>query len=119
MKLFYTAGAYRSKDGMRGIHKNIEVAKDAAYEIWCMGGAVICPHSNTAFFDSPALDWQTFINGDLEMIGRCDAIVRLPGWLYSPGACAEHTHAVEHGLKIFSWPLDKDLIEEYIKGGKR
>jgi hypothetical protein len=62
---------------------------------------VICPHANTIFMDGPDLADRTFINGDLEIIRRCDALYMLPGWEKSQGANMEHRLAVELGMPIY------------------
>lgn len=116
MKLLYVAGPYRSKLGIRGIQQNIDAASDAAYALWRMGAAVICPHKNTALFDTLGVDDKLWLEGDLVMMRRCDAVVMLPGWTESVGATAEYAEAKRLGMPLFSYDdMDIDVLKEFIQ----
>jgi dienelactone hydrolase len=105
MLVAYTAGPYRSIEGVWGAHKNIEAARVVARKLWGMGYSVICPHSNTAHFDGADYeDADTFIEGDLELLRRSDVIVMLPGWQKSRGATIEHAEARRTNKRIYEWP---------------
>ena len=54
---------------------------------------------NTAFMDGAAHD-SVWLDGDLEMLRRCDIVVMLPNWEQSEGATAEHAEAKRCGLEI-------------------
>jgi len=99
MKLAYISGAYRSKS-INGIHDNIQKARQVSIEYWRKGYAVICPHTNTAFMDGACED-HVWIEGDLEMLRRCDVVIMLPDWEESEGARAEYEEAVKHEKIIF------------------
>lgn len=101
MKLAYISGKY-SGDSIRDIVNNIREAEKVAIKYWQLGYAVICPHTNTALFDG-ALTWQQFLDGDLEMIKRCDTIVMMKDYENSKGAMLELTLAKE---------LNKEIIYE-------
>lgn len=98
MKLAYIAGPYRAKTIFQ-VQANIRKAAEIALKYWKAGCAVICPHTNTAFFDGECPD-QVWLDGDLEMVSRCDVIVMVPGWEKSRGACVEHELAVGLGKQI-------------------
>jgi hypothetical protein len=100
--LLYTAGPYSSLDGAWGTCRNIERAREVAIQLWQANHAVICPHSNTAHMDGP-VSYHAFLAGDFLMISRCDAVVMLPGWEESAGACAEKAYAEVHGIRVFLW----------------
>lgn len=108
MKVIYVAGKYLGNSDWE-TYNNIHKARVVARKLWDEGWAVICPHSNTAFFgaesekdrDDPNGDWQRWLNGDLEIIRRCDAIYMLDNWKDSKGAKLEHKLAVELGLEIY------------------
>ncbi len=112
MKLIYTAGPYRDKRGAWFIQANIRAAESVALELWRMGFAVICPHKNTALFDGSVSSDQVWMDGDLEMVRRCDAIVMLPGSDTSEGAKIELREAVHHDIPVYRWPRDIELLRE-------
>lgn len=87
MKLVYVSGAYRS-NCPNGVWENINRAREAAVKLWNQGYAVICPHTNSIFMDGVNTD-TTFLDGDLEILRRCDCIYMLKGWYKSQGATAE------------------------------
>ena len=105
MKVLYIAGPYDHQDPIHGIQENIINASRVALEYWRQGWAVICPHMNTAGFhhvkDIPP---ETWIQGDLEILARCDAILMIPGWTKSSGAKAERDYALEHGIEVLYYP---------------
>jgi hypothetical protein len=98
MKVAYIAGPYRSKT-IRGVVENIRRAEQVAIKYWLKGYAVICPHKNTALLDGVAAD-DVWLNGDLEILKRCDVIVMIEGWQWSLGAAAELEFARKHGLEV-------------------
>ena len=100
MNIIYIAGPYRADTEWQLI-ENIRAAEAAAIKLWAGGWAVICPHKNTAHFggvwDIPD---DTWLEGDLEILNRCDAIYMLKGWTKSEGSKMEHLLAVNKGMKI-------------------
>ena len=98
MKLAFLSGPYRA-DNTQGVSDNIEQAKEAAIKYWQLGYAVICPHLNTAHFDGLCPD-DTWLEGDLEILSRCDVVVMIRGWQLSEGASYEHHKALEWGKEI-------------------
>ena len=112
MKLIYVAGKYLGKSDWE-TYLNIHHARLAAHKLWGEGWAVICPHSNTAFFggatertdrDKSSGDWMKWLQGDLEMISRCDAIYMLNNWGDSKGAKMELGKAMRCTLDIIYEP---------------
>jgi hypothetical protein len=112
MKVAYVAGPYRDPRGPYYIGRNIEVAREIAIALWNMGYAVVCPHTNTAFMDGAAPD-SVWLNGDLEILRRCDIIVMVPGWEKSTGAKGELLCAKDASLSVYYWadPMDRALLE--------
>jgi hypothetical protein len=98
MKLIFVSGAYRAKDKI-GVSKNIKLAREASKKLWQQGYAVICPHMNTAHFDGICPD-DYFLDGDIEMMIRCDAVYLLKNWEESEGAREEHNIALSRGMEI-------------------
>ena len=84
---------------------NIARAENVAIQLWKLGWAVICPHKNTAYFEIyeavAGIPKATWLNGDLEMLKRCDAIFMLHNWQRSAGARIEHDYAVDYDIPVF------------------
>lgn len=98
MKVVYIAGCYRTKSILKRII-NIYRARKVAIKYWKRGYAVICPHSNSGFFDGKAPD-KTFLDGYLELVRRSDILAMLPGWSFSSGSCKEHEFGMNLRKKI-------------------
>lgn len=96
MQAWYIAGPYGADEPYK-IARNIMHARTEAEKMWLDGRAVICPHMNTAWFEGPR---QLYIDGDLEILSRCDGIFMLTGWESSEGAKGELDLAKRLGLKI-------------------
>lgn len=64
-----------------------------------LGYAVFCPHMNSALMDGTMPD-DYWMNEDLEILHRCDAIVMLKDWEQSEGARIEHQKAVDWELSV-------------------
>lgn len=99
MPVVYVAGKFRGANAWE-IENNIRRAEDASFEIWKAGAAVLCPHTNTRYFHGSLPD-QTFIDGTLALLDKCDAVFMLPDWLSSFGACGERKWAMDHGIPVF------------------
>ena len=92
MLLVYIAGPYRA-DTPHEIHANIERARRYAASVWRKDGwAALCPHMNTAHMDGVCSP-ERFLEGTMEMMRRCDAVLMMPGWEHSEGARAEKAEA--------------------------
>lgn len=99
MKVVYIAGPFRGPTPW-AVEQNIRRAEELAAEVWRCGAACICPHANSRFFTGVAPD-EIFLEGDLEILRRCDAILMTPDWERSKGACAERQEAINSNLAIF------------------
>lgn len=98
MKVAYIAGPFRSKTPW-GVELNIRMAEMVAASYWRKGFAVITPHANSRFFTGIVPD-ETFLEGDLEILKRCDLLVLAPGWEQSEGAKAERELALALRIPI-------------------
>lgn len=98
MKVVYIAGPFRGPNAWE-IEQNIRRAEEQALLVWRLGAAALCPHTNTRFFQGAAPD-DVWLNGDLELLARCDAVYAITGWLASSGARAEVEFAQEHGIPV-------------------
>lgn len=99
MKLVYVAGPFRAITPWK-VEQNIRRAEELALEVWRAGLACICPHAN-ARAGQGELEDKVWLEGDLEILSRCDAILMTPDWEPSAGAQAELLYAYDHGLAVF------------------
>lgn len=105
MRIIYIAGPYRN-ESIWGTLQNIRRAEMAALQYWRKGFAVICPHKNSALMDGAQnTSEDTWLNGDLEILSRCDVVVALPGWKNSAGASQEVEHARSLGIPVWDYPV--------------
>ena len=98
-KVVYVAGPFRGANAWE-IEQNIRRAETLALEVWRLGAACICPHANTRFFQGAAPD-DVWLEGDLELVRRSDALLLAPRWERSRGATGEVAVAQTHGIPIF------------------
>ena len=114
----YIAGKYRDTHE-RLVAKNVYVANSVAFQLWEMGYAGICPHTNTDRFQSPELSSTHILEGYLEIVKRCDCVVMLPNWNQSEGAKAEFELAIHLGLPVYHWPDHVDVLRSKIEEFKK
>lgn len=104
--IVYLAGPIRPK-GDQTLESNINNAKSIALELWKKGYTVISPHANSdlpiTLADKEVETWR-WLNGDLDIIARCDAVVVLPGWEESAGTKGEIEFAKERNIPITYYP---------------
>jgi hypothetical protein len=98
-KVIFISGAYRNGTEW-GLEENIRRAEDAALKLWKLGWVVICPHKNSAHFGGSCPD-KVWLDGDLELLRRSDAIYLLKGWQKSEGALMEYELATKQPIKIY------------------
>lgn len=101
MKVAYLAGPFRAPT-FWGIFQNIRHAERIALKYWKAGYAVVCPHLNTANFDGaiPKEQDDLWLEGDLEIMRRCDCVIAMSTWQNSSGARAEIEDAKQHKMEI-------------------
>jgi len=106
MKLIYIAGPYRSGTEY-GVKLNIDKAEAVALKYWKAGYAVFCPHKNSAFMGGSCPD-ETWLEGGLEILKRCDGIVMMEGWRESKGSGGELDQAMadNQGLAFSDDPYE-------------
>lgn len=107
MKLVYIAGPFRSasqdvpgEQNAFGVLQNIMRAMSLSLEVWKAGAVGVCPHGNTFCFQGAADD-KIWLDGDIELMKRCDAVLMTPDWQRSSGATAERDIARQEGMPIF------------------
>lgn len=99
MLVIYIAGPFRGNSAW-DIEQNIRRAEELSLEVWKRGMVALCPHCNTRFFQGAAPD-EVWLDGDLEMLRRCDAVLLAPGHERSEGTKAEIAYAKERGIPVF------------------
>jgi len=99
MKVIYIAGPFNGGNAWE-VEKNIRKAEELSLQVWEMGAAAICPHTNTRHFHG-VLRSEEWLNGYLEILRRCDAVLTVPTWQSSPGARAEIARAGDLGIPVF------------------
>ena len=114
MKVIYVAGPFRGASSW-DIENNIRDAENLALEVWRLGAAAICPHTNTRFFNG-ALPDEVWLNGDLAILAKCDAVVLTHTWRRSAGATKEQDYARHSGIPVFS---DLNALAEWLKGDNK
>ncbi len=72
------------------------------------GFEVLCPAEKGRV---PGWAWEQYLKRDLIMVCFADAVVLLPGWADSRGACLEVHVARELGLPIRDFNDHADLLE--------
>lgn len=99
--LVYLAGLYTKGN----IDDNITLARKIAIEVWESGLWAITPHLNTAHFEVDCkATYEDYMQGDLCMVSRCDAIIMLPGWDQSSGAKRELDLAKSLNIPVYYYP---------------
>lgn len=94
-------------------HKNVLRAEEAAARVAHLGAMPQCPHTNSKNMVG-IQDWQFWMDGCLEWLKRCDAVLFLPNWESSRGAKLEHAEAVLHDTPRF---YDLASLKEWIENG--
>lgn len=112
MRLVYIAGPFRASsqyiDGqdMFAVQENVMAAMKLGLEVARIPDLFpIIPHANTMFFTASAPD-LVWLEGDKEILRRCDAVLMVADWHRSVGATAEHQLAEELEIPIF-YDLDQ------------
>jgi hypothetical protein len=102
MKLAYIVGPYSSTD-RNGIEWNIKRAVTAQIRLFQMGYNVHCPHANTAHLNEPMPEWSQddWYRISIDMLLRCDLVVKIDGWERSRGSVIELEAAKEAGIPIY------------------
>jgi len=113
MQVVYIAGPFRAKNSW-DMEQHIRRAEELALQVWRLGCcAVICPHTNTRFFQGAADD-AIWLEGDLELLRRSDVVLMVRNWQRSVGASKEYELAKQLGRPVFTRfsDLEKHLFKK-------
>lgn len=114
-KLLYVAGPYTGN-----VEQNIKNAESVSIELIRSGFHVLTPHKNTAGYeqyeDGDIINYQTWIDLDLDLLSRCDAIYVMSNSENSNGVKKEIMFCEENDIEIIheiEYPLHKFTLELY------
>lgn len=93
--LVYIAGPYSRPDPCENTHKAVA----AANEVWDAGLIPVVPHLTHFWHTMTPKPYEQWLAYDLEIMRRCDAVLRIPG--ESSGADAEVAEADRLGIPVF------------------
>lgn len=97
---------------------NIRVAEEAFHELaWMYEVAPICVHMMERFMND-AIGGNKWMENDLAILGRCDAIVLAGEWKDSKGCLKEKAFAEKAGLKVFLYPEQTDELQHWAESRK-
>jgi len=103
MRIVYVAGKFTGPTAW-AIEQNIRAAEDLAMQVILCGAMPLCPHANTRYAHGSAPE-DFFYEGTLELLRRCDAVIRVAGWEDSKGARREVAEAEARGMPVFDAPV--------------
>lgn len=107
MKVIYIAGPFRAKTPW-GIEQNIRRAEVLSLRVAKLGAMPLCPHTNTRNFEGEMPD-QFWLDGTLELMAKCDAVILVEGWRNSEGSMGEVKKANELGIPVFEKLCDLEF----------
>jgi hypothetical protein len=96
MKMIYVSGPYTLGD----VAVNVRTAMDAGIHILDKGDAPFIPHLFHFLHLVHERKYERWLDVDLAVVERCDALLRLPGM--SSGASAEVHIARDHGIPVYT-----------------
>lgn len=100
MQIVYIAGPFRAVTAWE-IENNVRRAEEVGFLVAQAGAMPLIPHANTRFFHGHQTE-QFWLDGTLELLRRCDALMLLPTWAQSSGARGEKAEAERLGLPVFT-----------------
>ena len=99
MKVVYIAGPFMA-DTAWEIEQNCRRAEMIALNVWRAGAIAVCPHAMNRHYVGTLAE-KIWLDGGLELLRRCDAVVLADGWRTSHGAKEEAREAARRAIAIF------------------
>lgn len=97
-EVIYLAGALRGNPIKKFF--NMRKAKSMAKKLWTNGiCAIYSPHMNSGWLDSPMTD-RKVMEGNLEILRRCNVIAVMQGYENSKGTIAEIEFAKKNNIRV-------------------
>lgn len=104
-KLYYVAGPFRAKT-LNGVQQNIDRARNVAAALAERGLMPVCVHTmeGLAMHDiQQENNGQFWVDGTLEVLRRCDAVVVCGDHRKSAGTMGEIHEAFRRGMPVYWW----------------
>lgn len=98
MTVVYVAGPFRGSSAW-AVEQHVRKAEELAMAVARLGAMPLCPHTNTRFFNGTLTD-DFWLDGTIELMSRCDAVVVTDDWHLSAAARAEVTRAHQLNLPV-------------------
>ena len=114
-KLLYVAGPYSGN-----INKNIARAEEVSIGLIRNGFHVYTPHKNMAGYEQyegDGVDYETWLNMDLDILSRCDAMFVMLNSDKSPGVQRELAFARKKAIPVIheaEYPHSRFTLELYL-----
>lgn len=99
IRVVYIAGPFRDVTPW-AVEQHVRVAEALSFLVASVGAMPLCPHTNTRFSHG-TLTEQFWLDGTLELMSRCDAVILTPDWQTSEGARAEVVKARQLNIPVF------------------
>jgi hypothetical protein len=113
IKVIYVAGPI-SAPTKEGREANIERGRAAGANVYKLGAMPMVPHLNSmGMLEDEKIPVETIYLGDLALLQRCDAVLRLKGWESSQGVNYEVAWARHLKIPIFD---DLATLELWLNG---
>lgn len=99
LKIIFLIGPFRALTAFE-IERHCWSVEAVALEVWKLGAVALSPQLNSRHFHGAMPD-EIFLDGYLEVLGRCDAALLLDGWQASQGSLAELEQAKRQDFPVF------------------
>jgi hypothetical protein len=101
MKLIYVCGPISAKTTEERA-ANVERGRVAGTAVWRLGAVALVPHLNSlGMYEQERIPAADIYLGDLVILERCDAMLRLEGWEASYGCGLETAWSQFKQIPIF------------------
>jgi len=109
-RLCYVAGPFRAPTPWQ-VEQNVRRAEEWSVVVARAGWVPVCSHTMYRHFDElDGVHSEFWLGGTLELLRRCDAVVFVPGWMYSKGSCGEYALGNKLGMPMwFPGPPDEEV----------